>query len=334
MIRGEVNDHHEIRVRLPVLDGLGYEQVIDGILDTGFDGALALPHAQITSLQLPLLNEGPVRLGDGREEWIDYYEATVIWDGIERVIPVPALNGDILIGMALLSGYDLRVRVAVGGEVRRMAIPTRPYQEQAATWPKTGRHILAHYDDESVIVYQAYNPSIGRFAVEHGRLGGEFSYSRMSWVKPNFLWMMYRSGWGTKENQEMTLALRLRRAFFETILSEAVPSSWDRDAFATQDEWASAVARSSVRLQWDPDHHPSGAKLERRAIQLGMRGGVLEAFGQRELLEVIDLTELVAEQRANSSKTGVSALLTPAERVYVPADPAVVTRLGLSMGPE
>src|SRR5262245_56200485 len=22
----------------------------------------------------------------------------------------------------------------------------------------------------------------------------------MSWVKPNFLWMMYRSGWATKEN--------------------------------------------------------------------------------------------------------------------------------------
>jgi hypothetical protein len=216
----------------------------------------------------------------------------------------------------------------------QMTLPTRLYQEQVDIWPKTGRHILAHYDDESVIVYQAYNRSIGRFAVEHGRLGGDFSYSRMSWVKPNFLWMMYRSGWGTKENQEMTLALRLRRTFFDAILAEAVPSSWDREAFASQDEWAVAVARSSVRLQWDPDHHPSGAKLERRALQVGMRGEVLETFGQRELLEVIDLTEFVAEQRANASKTGLSALLTPREKVYLPADVVVVARLGLSVATE
>ena len=215
-----------------------------------------------------------------------------------------------------------------------MTLPTQLYQEQVAIWPKSGRHILAHFDDESIVVYQAYNPSIGRFAVEHGRLGGEFSYSRMSWVKPNFLWMMYRSGWGTKVNQEMTLALRLRRSFFDAILAEAVPSSWDRDSFATQEEWASAVGRSSVRLQWDPDHHPSGAKLERRAIQLGMRGEVLEAFGQRELMEVVDLTEFVAEQRANASASGLSALLTPTERVYVPSNDAIVARLGLSRSAE
>ena len=65
-------------------------------------------------------------------------------------------------------------------------------------WPKEGRHILAQFDDDTVIVYQAYRPSIGRYAAEHGAFGGDFSYSRMSWVKPNFLWMMYRSGWGTQ----------------------------------------------------------------------------------------------------------------------------------------
>ena len=211
-----------------------------------------------------------------------------------------------------------------------MVLPTEPYREQVKVWPKSGRHILAHYDDRSVVVYQAYRMSIGLYAVEHGRFGGEFSYSRMSWVKPNFLWMMYRCGWGTKENQEVTLALRLRREFFESLLAQAVPSTWDRDLFTTPEEWARAVARSSVRLQWDPDHHPSGAKLERRAIQLGLRGAVLEAFGQRELLEVIDLSEFVAGQRSRLSADGVSALYTPRERVYVPADPAVAARLGLS----
>jgi Domain of unknown function (DUF4291) len=211
-----------------------------------------------------------------------------------------------------------------------MPLDFEPYSEQVKAWPREGRHILAQFDDDSIIVYQAYSPAIGRYAVEHGRFGGEFSFSRMSWIKPNFLWMMYRSGWGTKENQEVTLALRIRRAFFDTLLAEAVPSSWDRDLFATNEEWSRAVARSSVRLQWDPDHHPSGAKLDRRAIQLGLRGKTLEAFGTTELVEVIDLSEFVAEQREVWASRGVTALLTPRERVYVPTDPQVAIRLRLS----
>jgi hypothetical protein len=211
-------------------------------------------------------------------------------------------------------------------------LDTEPYTEQVKVWPKAGRHILAHYDENTLIVYQAYCPSIGRYAAEHRAFGGDFSYARMSWVKPNFLWMMYRSGWGTKEGQEVTLALRLRREFFESLLAQAVPSSWDRDRFASEEEWSRAVARSSVRLQWDPDHHPSGAKLERRAIQLGLRGEVLKEFGQRELLEVIDLSEFVAEQRSRVSSGGVTTLYTPRERVYQPTDPAVAARLGLAEG--
>ena len=209
---------------------------------------------------------------------------------------------------------------------------TELYSEQVKVWPTEGRHILAQYDSDTIIVYQAYRPSIGRYAAEHGTFGGDFSYSRMSWVKPNFLWMMYRSGWGSKEGQEVTLALRLRRPFFDSLLAQAVPSSWDRDQFASEEEWSEAVARSSVRLQWDPDHHPSGAKLERRAIQLGLRGEVLEAFGRRELVEVIDLSEFVAAQRERLSLGGESGLVAPRERVYRPADPAIITRLRVSDG--
>ncbi len=211
-----------------------------------------------------------------------------------------------------------------------MALATEPYREQVNLWPKEGRHILAQYDDETIVVYQAYCPAIGRYAVEKGSFGGDFSYARMSWVKPNFLWMMYRSGWGTKEGQEVTLALRLRRAFFDSLLAQAVLSSWDHEQFGSEQEWSRAVRRSSVRLQWDPDHHPSGAKLERRAIQLGLRGETLEAFGQRELVEVLDVSDFVAEQRERLSSDDVSGLVTPRERVYRPADLAVAARLGLA----
>jgi hypothetical protein len=212
-----------------------------------------------------------------------------------------------------------------------MALITEPYSEQVRIWPKAGRHILAQFDDDTVIVYQAYNHGIGRSAAEHGAFGGGgFSFARMSWVKPNFLWMMYRSGWGSKENQEVTLALRLRRPFFEELLALAVPSTWDRERFSSEQEWSHAVAASSVRLQWDPDHSPAGGPLERRALQMGLRRDALAAMGKRELVEVLDISDFVREQRSALSSVGVSALITPRERVYRPADPEVAAQLHLA----
>jgi len=198
-------------------------------------------------------------------------------------------------------------------------IPTRSYADQAVSWPATGQHILAHYDESSIVVYQAYRPSIGSYAIEHQQLGGpDFSFSRMSWIKPNFLWMMYRSGWGTKEGQEITLGLRISLDFFETLLEQAVPSTYDGSTFASEAQWKNALAASTVRLQWDPDHAPSGISLKRRAIQLGLRGAALAALAGEELIEVIDLTALVEAQRLHAIGEDLNQLLSPTERVYVP----------------
>ena len=206
-----------------------------------------------------------------------------------------------------------------------------PHREQIPNWPHAGRHILAQYDDESVIVYQAYRRGIGEWAIKHGQLGGpEFSYSRMSWIKPNFLWMMFRSGWGTKENQEITLGLRIRRAFFDGLLAQAIESSFSPQRFADEGEWQRELAESAVRLQWDPDHDPSGAKLERRALQLGLRGAALQAFGRTELLEVIDLAEFVSKQREELAAGRRDALVTPTERVYTPASKEIRVALKLN----
>jgi hypothetical protein len=210
-----------------------------------------------------------------------------------------------------------------------MSFVIEPYSEQMKIWPSEDRHILAQFDDETIIVYQAYRPDIGLFAAKNGLFGGAFSYSRMSWIKPNFLWMMYRSGWGTKEGQEITLGLRLRRSFFDSLSEAAVPSTWDHDLFDSKEEWSRAVAQSSVRLQWDPDHHPNGAKLERRAIQLGLRGGTLEAFGRKELVEVMNLTDFVAEQRMELKRKSTSCIQTPKERVYRPKNDRIASWLRL-----
>jgi uncharacterized protein DUF4291 len=203
-----------------------------------------------------------------------------------------------------------------------MTIPVASYAEQCRTWPQAGRHILAHFDAGTIVVYQAYSPAIGNFAVKHGHFGGEFKYTRMSWIKPNFLWMMYRSNWGRAKGQEVVLAIRLSRTFFDSLLQQAVPSTFDAEDFADESQWKAAVERSDVRLQWDPDHLPTGEKCERRAIQLGLRGIALEAYGKREVREIIDMSGFVAEQRPRAGHWQKGELQTPVECVYVPAQSA------------
>jgi len=186
------------------------------------------------------------------------------------------------------------------------------YLAQQAQWPAAGRHILAQFDDESVVVYQAHALDIGLYAAKHGRFGPGFSFTRMSWIKPNFLWMMFRSGWGTKEGQEVTLAIRMQRAAFDAIILAGIPTSYDPKRFASEAEWRSAGASASVRLQWDPDHDPAGAPLERRAIQLGIRGKTLNQFATQWIDSIEDISALVAAQRNRP----LSELLVPRERVY------------------
>jgi hypothetical protein len=147
----------------------------------------------------------------------------------------------------------------------------------------------------------------------------------MSWIKPNFLWMMYRCQWGQAEGQEVVLAIRLRRRFFDSLLVQAAPSSFDAEAFPSREDWTAAVARSDVRLQWDPDHLPTGEKCVRRAIQLGLRGAALEAYGKREVVQIIDVSAFVAEQTVTVHEWKTGKLMTPIERVYTPADPNLPT---------
>lgn len=200
-----------------------------------------------------------------------------------------------------------------------MKLQTQSYFQQREIWPLSGRHILAQFDDDTIVVYQAYNSAIGHFAARNGTFGGDFKTSRMSWIKPNFLWMMYRSGWGTKPDQEVTLAVRLRRSFWEEILQQAVPSSFNNQDFASHEEWAKAVERSSVRLQWDPDHDPHGSKLERRAIQLGLRGETLHRYSRDEIVEIEDISSWVENQRILVQKRQLDKLELPHERIYSPS---------------
>ena len=204
-----------------------------------------------------------------------------------------------------------------------------PYEAQLHHWPTDGRGILANYDDETIVVYQAYRPEIGHFAAKHGYFGGEFKLSRMSWIKPNFLWMMYRCGWGTKTGQEVVLAIRLLRSAFDEILAGAVHSSFKSKLHGDRETWKRMVDSSDVRLQWDPDHEPNGLKCDRRAIQLGLRGEVLEKYSREWITEIEDISDFVSRQRVNASTARYSDLEMPRERIYPVSESAIIEKLQL-----
>lgn len=187
-----------------------------------------------------------------------------------------------------------------------------PYHPLQSRLPATGRHVIADHTDETIIVYQAFKPAIAEYAVTHQAFGGShYKHGRMTWIKPGFMWMMYRSGWATKPDQERILRLTISRDEWRALLDEAVHSSFQHDLYADHDAWKTALADSDVRLQWDPDHDPQGKKLERKAIQVGIKGTALIAFHTDYLQKIEDITSFVEEQRGRP----VGELLVPEERV-------------------
>ncbi|UJR34022.1 hypothetical protein I4U23_021436 [Adineta vaga] len=207
---------------------------------------------------------------------------------------------------------------------------TEFYNDANRRWPQNksqppGKWILGSYDDESIIVYQAYNSNIAKYASENHRFIGcpDYNRKRMTWIKTNFLWMMYRSQWATAPNQEHILAIWLRRSAFERYLAQALHST--HKGLPEESEEKSAKDRtdsSLIRLQWDPDHHPHGTSVPgRRAIQLGLKN-VEKFLDGSDIIRIVDITSFVQKQYQNAvlPKERLDQLRVPIEHIYVPAD--------------
>lgn len=117
MIRGSVNRHLEAWIEINIQDRHGKSHLVQGILDTGFNGFLTLPAAWLLDMDLESSGQTHVTLADGSEIISDVYIAIVHWNGQWITIDVEAADTDPLIGMSLLRGYDVRLRVEPGGEV-------------------------------------------------------------------------------------------------------------------------------------------------------------------------------------------------------------------------
>ena len=212
-----------------------------------------------------------------------------------------------------------------------MTILTELYSQSLQRLPRNGQHIVGHQNETSIIVYQAYKNSIADYAVANQQLGGpDYNYDRMSWIKPNFLWMMYRCGWAEKEDQERVLALWISKTDFEKILLNAVFSTFKANFYDSAEQWENELKLKDVRLQWDPDHDPFGRKVERRAIQLGLKRKTLENFGKQQIQRIEDITMFIKQQKQHLNTNQSDKLLVPVETVFNPLNIELKKKIGLS----
>lgn len=117
VIEGIVNANLEAVVTLFLRGPEGQVQQVDAAIDTGFNGYLALPSMLVTDLELPIVGDGEAVLADGKEVSFSVYGVTALWDGLPRYVETGAVGDEPLVGMSMLVGHDLHVRVADGGRV-------------------------------------------------------------------------------------------------------------------------------------------------------------------------------------------------------------------------
>ncbi|MCP3776525.1 DUF4291 domain-containing protein [Paenibacillus sp. MZ04-78.2] len=178
------------------------------------------------------------------------------------------------------------------------------------------KEVFAQYDRQCIRVYQAYNPIIAKEAVALQTFGENFNINRMTWIKPSFLWMMYRSNWGTKKNQECILALDVYVEKFNELLRKAVLTSPDSMIYKGSTEWEKAFEETTVYCQWDPDRNVNGNSINRAAIQIGLKGTTLKEFLADGIYRIEDLTPLVKKWNAQRKQGKLNSKNLPVERIY------------------
>jgi hypothetical protein len=194
------------------------------------------------------------------------------------------------------------------------------------------RQIRAHYDDETITVYQAYNRAIAAAAVKDQKLHASplFKPTRMTWIKPSWAWMLYRAGYSYKDpGQERILALRMRHVDFLGLLQRAVltsghggakagpelepetpqaapqesdatnppPADSDKETKPGRRKHRDPAAGKSpdVKVQWDPERTVRLDKLEYRSLQVGIPAALSSEWTEKWIVSIEDVTDRARE---------------------------------------
>ncbi len=190
------------------------------------------------------------------------------------------------------------------------------------------KEIFAQYDRQCIRVYQAYNPAIAKEAIALQTFGDNFNINRMTWIKPSFLWLMYRSNWGTRKNQECILAIDVYQPKFNEILQKAVLTSPDSISY-TDTQWEKAFHETTVYCQWDPDRNINGNAINRAAIQIGLKGSTLRDFLDAGICRIEDLTLQVIKWNEQRKNGKLNSKVLPVEKLYPIKNKEIRKRLNM-----
>lgn len=190
--------------------------------------------------------------------------------------------------------------------------------------------IRAEYDAHTLTVYQAYSSAIADAALGAQRFVAPFSFGRMTWIKPSFLWLMHRSNWGQKSGQERVLAVRIQRASWDAALAMGVLTSPERRVFADPREWERAFSEAKVHVQWDTERGLRGNALPTYSVQVGLSRHVIREYAATWISRIDDLTPLTKKIYAmvQSGHAERAKALLPRERAY-PVAASTARRLGM-----
>ena len=107
----------------------------------------------------------------------------------------------------------------------------------------------------------------------------------MTWIKPSFAWVLYRSGYGLKHNQERILKIKIGHHELARILDECACKHGGWGALG--------------RVQWDPARDLYSADggeprklLRKRAIQISFIKGRLSQLFVSCVISIEDVTLL------------------------------------------
>jgi hypothetical protein len=156
--------------------------------------------------------------------------------------------------------------------------------------------IKAFYSNDFIRVYQAFNDAIADSAIKEQRfITPPFNFNRSTWIKPSFLWMMYRSGWATKENQNRVLAIDISYEGFRWALQNSCLSHFNRSLYNSQEEWNKMIKNTPVIVQWDPERDILLNKLNQKTIQIGLKPAAVTLYNDFWILKITDVTNLVKD---------------------------------------
>ncbi|MEU6546791.1 DUF4291 domain-containing protein [Streptomyces sp. NPDC046859] len=184
------------------------------------------------------------------------------------------------------------------------------------------RRIRALHTASTITVYQAYRPEIGGPAARKGRFPAAWKPDRMTWIKPSFMWMMYRSNWGAKEGQETVLAVEITRDGFDWALRNACLSSYVRGLHPDRAAWQRDLKRSPARVQWDPERDLHLRPLPYRSLQLGLSSEASSRYANEWIVSIRDVTPLAHQIRTfvSSGELDTATRLLPQEQHYPAGD--------------